>query len=99
MYKGYRVVEEVIKGYDYPQVDIVVQAPCGCQACEDQVQPGHSDCNTSPSSLKGDKNVSPFNDGRWYWSYHGPVENIDEWLDDPITEESDAFELELPSEI
>jgi len=86
MYKGYRVVEEIIKDYEYPQVDIVVQAPCGCLACEEYVQPGHTYCDAQPTRLVGDNNVTPvFSDNRWYWRYHGPHEFVDAWLTEQET--------------
>lgn len=81
-YKGYRVTEEIIKDYEKPLTDIVLCAPCGCQACEEQVQPGHFACSPSPEELVNDVNVSPtFESNQWYWSYHGPSENVDEWLE------------------
>ncbi len=81
MYEGYNVTQQIIKDYQFPLVDLVLQAPCGCQACEDQVQPGHTICETSPTKLRDNNNVTPvLQDNRWYWSYHGPTSNVDEWL-------------------
>ena len=53
MYKGYVVTEEVIRD-EYPETALVVQAPCGCQACEDEVQPGHPYCDVSPIELRAE---------------------------------------------
>ena len=81
MYRGFTVIQEVINDYPQPCTDLVVQADCGCQACENKVQPGHPICNSSPKELVEDPNVSAiFDNGRWYWSYHGPLENVDKWL-------------------
>lgn len=88
MYKGYKVTEEVIKDYENPLVDLVVQAPCGCQACEEHVQPGHPYCNPSPPELVGDDNITPLLDNnRWYWGYYGPPELVDEWLKGETTDD------------
>lgn len=73
MYKGYQVIEEIIKDYQHPQIDLVLQAPCGCSACGEEVQQGHFACSTSPAKLIKDQNVLPvLENNRWYWSYHGP---------------------------
>jgi hypothetical protein len=64
MYKGYETNEEVISG----SVIEVIEAPCGCMACEDQVQPGHFACSTSPVELRSDPNVQAvLVDSRWIW--------------------------------
>ena len=31
--------------------DGIVDAPCGCPACNNGVQPGHFACNTSPAEM------------------------------------------------
>lgn len=81
MYKGYTVREEIIHDYEYPDCEIVVNAPCGCPACDKQVQEGHFACSSSPEELVNDENVSRrLDNNRWFWVYHGPVENVDERL-------------------
>ena len=81
MYKGYKVVEEIIKDYEYPQIEFVLRAPCGCQACKDEVQPGHFACSRTPAKLQEDENISAtLEGGRWYWRYFGPEENVDSFL-------------------
>lgn len=83
MYKGYRVDEEVIHDYQYPETAYVIQAPCGCAACCDEVQPGHLYCSTSPDELADAEHAfRRLETGRgWFWQYTGPIENVDTFLE------------------
>jgi len=84
MYKGYRVEERIIHDYQYPETALVLDAPCGCEACNDHVQPGHGQCSTSPDVLLDDPNVyKRLETGwGWFWEYRGPAGNVDEWLEE-----------------
>jgi len=83
MYKGYTVTEEIIHDYEHPETAFVLSAPCGCAACEDEVQAGHFACSTSPEELRGDPEVFPrLENGRWFWQYYGSIENVDSFLED-----------------
>lgn len=88
MYKGYKVVEEVVNDYQHyqhPEINMVLQAPCGCIACESEVQSGHFACSTSPAELTRDHNITAvLNNNRWYWVYYGPDKNVDEWLESDV---------------
>lgn len=90
MYKGYAVAEEIIHDYEYPETAIVLDAPCGCYACDEEVQAGHFACSCSPAELTNDENVSRrLDNSRWFWVYRGPPKNIDSMLEvseSPITD-------------
>lgn len=83
MYKGYYVREEVIRDYQFPETAFVIDAPCGCPACEENVQPGHFACSSPPEGLCGDENVFPrLENNRWFFEYVGPLDAVDSFLDE-----------------
>jgi hypothetical protein len=64
---GYKVTKEWHGDY----VDYIVEAPCGCYSCDNEVQQGHFSCSPSPDELihaeqKGLVTRSYYS-GRWYW--------------------------------
>lgn len=82
-YKGYEIHEVVLHSYAIADdTAVVLDAPCGCMACEEQVQPGHFQCSTSPDDLKDDPNVTARLDSRlgWFWEWRGPNSAVDSWL-------------------
>lgn len=83
MYKGYRVEERIIHDYQCPETALVLDAPCGCNACNDHVQSGHEQCSASPDVLLDDPNVyKRLETGwGWFWGYCGPDKYVDKWLD------------------
>lgn len=78
LYKGYEVIERVFQYASIGGKDdegLVLNAPCGCRACRDEVQPGHFACDSYPEWMDSDKNLHPrlLGDG-WVWEYTGPVQ-------------------------
>lgn len=51
--------------------EMVINAPCGCGACDDEVQPGHFACSTAPARLVEAERqgvlVRSFGSGIWEW--------------------------------
>ncbi len=81
MYKGYLVTEEIIHDYQFPETAFVLNARCGCRACEDEIQEGHFACNTTPADLRNDNNVYfRLENNRWFVEYVGDIKNVDRFL-------------------
>ena len=78
------------------QVHIILEdgeldAPCGCYACNEQVQPGHFACELSPLALlawerNGDA-YREYDGGRWRWfvteesQIRGQIANDPTWVE------------------
>lgn len=59
-------------GYEVDQeTGEVINAPCGCPQCSDQVQPGHFACSTVPTPLMEAEEKGlvdrAFDNGTWKW--------------------------------
>ena len=71
-YNGYPVTKTVIRDCEHPEIALVLDAPCGCGECENEVQTGHFACSTSPKDLLDDPNVvKRLKGNHWFWEYVG----------------------------
>lgn len=70
MIANYLEIEEQI-GYTVDTQSGEIQAPCGCSACDDGVQPGHFACEQPPAALlqaERDGLVTRhYDNGAWRW--------------------------------